>query len=126
MNTGVSCHAFLQGIFPIQGSNLFLSPSPALAGGFFTTCAIYFLFFRCSKSTLFPKVADMRILGNQKWQEDPCARIPKAWAKLKQDLSTDDATGPREEGQGCVLACGAVTGTSRVERIPLTSGWSYG
>ena len=32
-NTGVGCHALLQGIFPTQGSNL----SPALAGGFFTT-----------------------------------------------------------------------------------------
>lgn len=68
----------------------------------------------------------MRILGNQKWQEDPRARIPKAWAKLKPDLSTNDATGHKEEGQGCVLACGAVSCTSRVESIPLTSGWSYG
>jgi len=34
-NTGVGCYFFLQGIFPIQGSNL--SPmSPALAGGYFT------------------------------------------------------------------------------------------
>ena len=30
-NTGVGCHAFLQGIFPTQGSN------SSLAGGFFTT-----------------------------------------------------------------------------------------
>ena len=37
-NTGVGCHAFLQGIFPTQGSNLHLSlTSPALARGFFTT-----------------------------------------------------------------------------------------
>ena len=35
-NTGVGCHALLQGIFPTQGSNLNLL-SPALAGGFFTT-----------------------------------------------------------------------------------------
>ena len=35
-STGVSCHFLLQRIFPIQGSNLF-PPSPALAGGFFTT-----------------------------------------------------------------------------------------
>ncbi|KAI4529576.1 hypothetical protein MG293_020254 [Ovis ammon polii] len=61
----------------------------------------------CSKSTLFPKFADMRFLGNRKWQEDPCAWIPKAWAKLKPDLSTNDATGHKEEGQGCVSACGA-------------------
>ena len=32
-NTGVGCPCLLQGIFPIQGSNL----SPALASGFFTT-----------------------------------------------------------------------------------------
>ena len=37
-NTGVVCHALLQGIFPIQGSNPSLM-SPALAGGFFTTSA---------------------------------------------------------------------------------------
>ena len=35
-NTGVGCHALLQGIFPTQGSNLSLM-SPALAGGLFTT-----------------------------------------------------------------------------------------
>ena len=35
-NTGVCCHALLQGIFPIQGLNLCLM-SPALAGRFFTT-----------------------------------------------------------------------------------------
>ena len=37
-NTGVGCHALLQGIFPPQGSNpCLLSASLALAGGFFTT-----------------------------------------------------------------------------------------
>ena len=41
MNTGVGCHALLQGIFPTQGSNPFL-PSPALAGGFFTTSATFY------------------------------------------------------------------------------------
>ena len=35
-NTGVGCHALLQGIFPTQGSNLPLG-SPALAGRFFTS-----------------------------------------------------------------------------------------
>ena len=37
-NTGMGCHALLQGIFPTQGSNLGLV-SPVLAGGFFTTSA---------------------------------------------------------------------------------------
>ena len=34
-NTGVGCHALLQGIFPIQESNLHLLHLLALAGGFF-------------------------------------------------------------------------------------------
>ena len=36
-NTGVGCHAFLQGIFLTQGSNLCLLHLPTLAGRFFTT-----------------------------------------------------------------------------------------
>ena len=39
-NTGVGCHAFLQGIFLTRGSNLHLL-SPALAGSFFTTSATW-------------------------------------------------------------------------------------
>ena len=38
MNTGVGCHALLQGIFPTQDSNLSLE-SPALEIAFFTTAA---------------------------------------------------------------------------------------
>ena len=38
-NTGVGCHALLQGIFLSQGSNPSLLRLPALAGGFFTTSA---------------------------------------------------------------------------------------
>ena len=42
-NTGVGCHALLQGIFPTQRSNPCLLPlmSSALAGGFFTTSTIW-------------------------------------------------------------------------------------
>ena len=40
-NTGASCHALLQGIFPTQRSNLHLLGLPALAGGFFTTSTIW-------------------------------------------------------------------------------------
>ena len=36
-NTGVGCHAFLQGVFPTQGLKLHLLPSPALTDSFFTT-----------------------------------------------------------------------------------------
>ena len=35
-NTGVGCHALLQGTFQTQGLNPHLFKSPALAGGFFT------------------------------------------------------------------------------------------
>lgn len=36
-NTGVDCHALLQGIFPTQGSN----PCLLTAGGFFTSSATW-------------------------------------------------------------------------------------
>ena len=36
-NTGVGCHAFLQGIFLTQGLNLSLLCLPALVGVFFTS-----------------------------------------------------------------------------------------
>ena len=37
----MGCHFLLQGIFLIQGSNLGLLKSPALASGFFTRCLTY-------------------------------------------------------------------------------------
>ena len=40
-NTGVGCHFLFQGIFLTQESNPCLLMSPALAGGFFTTCATW-------------------------------------------------------------------------------------
>ena len=40
-NTGVGCHALLQGIFPTQGPNSHLFISPALAGRFFTISATW-------------------------------------------------------------------------------------
>ena len=42
-NTGVGCHALLQGIFPTQGPNphLHWQAGSALAGGFFTTSATW-------------------------------------------------------------------------------------
>ena len=40
-NTGVGCHALLQGIVPTQGLNLHLLTSPALAGKFFTASATW-------------------------------------------------------------------------------------
>ena len=40
-NTGVGCHALLQGIFLTQGSNSSFLLSPASAGRFFTTSATW-------------------------------------------------------------------------------------
>ena len=40
-NTGVGCHALLQGIFLTQGSNPCLSRLPSLAGRFFTTSSTW-------------------------------------------------------------------------------------
>ena len=53
-NTGVGCHALLQGIFRTQGLNLHLLVLPALAGGFFPSelpgkrlhCISYYKLFR--------------------------------------------------------------------------------
>ena len=40
-NTGVGCHALLQGIFLTQGSNTHFFVPPALVGGFFTNSATW-------------------------------------------------------------------------------------
>ena len=37
----MGCHALLQGIFPTQGLNPYLSHLPVLAGGLFTTSATW-------------------------------------------------------------------------------------
>ena len=47
--TGVGCHVLLQGIVPTQGLNLHLM-SPALAGGFFTTSALWETLHSCISS----------------------------------------------------------------------------
>ena len=46
-NIGVSSHFLLQGIFPIQGSNLHLA-SPALAGRFFTLNSLLSILYYCA------------------------------------------------------------------------------
>ena len=51
-NTGLSCHALLQGIFPTQGSNLNLLHLSTLAGGFFTTSATREVFKKYLFSTI--------------------------------------------------------------------------
>ena len=45
-NTGGSCHALLQGIFPSQGSNPCLLCIPALADVFFTTSGTWEVVFK--------------------------------------------------------------------------------
>ena len=53
-NTGVSCHALLQGIFLAQGSNPGLLTSPALAGGFYIYAHVcmYVSFYLCISVSL--------------------------------------------------------------------------
>ena len=51
-NSGVDCHAFLQGIFPTQESNLFLLHLPASAGGFFTISTTWEAYFLPSLSNI--------------------------------------------------------------------------
>ena len=49
-NTGVDCHALLQGIFLTQRSNKHLLTSPVLAGRFFTTSTTWEDFIVCVQS----------------------------------------------------------------------------
>ena len=56
-NTGGSCHALLQGIFPSQGQNP--RHIHALAGGFFTTSATWKVIFKHS-----PQVVSSSHFGN--------------------------------------------------------------
>ena len=63
-NTGVGCHALLQGIFPTQGLNLCLT-SPALAGEFFTTCATWEVQQQHARMTdSVTRLASLKGLGN--------------------------------------------------------------
>ena len=56
-NPGVGYHALLQGIFSTQGLNACLFPSPALAGGFFTTSTTEFAkFIGCTTPRVGPNV----------------------------------------------------------------------
>ena len=80
-NTRVGCHFLLQGIFLIQGLNLCLLSSPALAGKFFTTAPLpgnlYFIqlkIYSCNKylhnsGTLLSLFTFMR--WRRKWQPTP-------------------------------------------------------
>ena len=84
-NTGVDCHALLQGIFLTQGSNRHLM-CPALAGKFFTTSATWEaqVYNSCAEGhtalhdprlrkgySSFPKVANMLKEGSFKHLKKP-------------------------------------------------------
>ena len=47
-DSGVGCHALLQGIFLTKELNLCLIMCPALAGGFFTTSATWEAHYMCN------------------------------------------------------------------------------
>ena len=63
-NTGVGCHFLLRGIFPTQESSPHSSlPSPALAGGFFTTSTTFINFhIYISNPHLVPAISASHLL----------------------------------------------------------------
>ena len=79
-NTGVGCHALLQGIFPTQGSNLHLLNLTALAGGFFTTVTTwealryycFILTLRKNYNQLVPYLHHTHHLISKRWQTVVC------------------------------------------------------
>ena len=97
-NTGVGCHALLQGIFPTQRSNP-CPVSPALASGFFTTSATW----EAHRGSQFGAISYIphRVLGNV-WRQFylshlggvsvPCVRLIKVWGDAKHPAMYN--TGP--------------------------------
>ena len=81
-NTGMGCHALLQGIFLTQGSNLHLLMSPVLAGGFFTTsttwkaCSWVISFNKNPKTSLVVQWLRMSWTWVQSliWEDPACLR----------------------------------------------------
>ena len=78
-NTGARCHFLLQGIFPTQGFNPHLFPSPALVGGFFTTVLPG---NGTWKSVFFQKLP-AALLGIQIWEISTLASL----ALIKEEMS---------------------------------------
>ena len=63
-NSGVSCHAILQGIFPTQGSNPCLFMFPALAGASLPPCVIWeaqVMPLRSSKNDLVTLLSELGV-----------------------------------------------------------------
>ena len=65
-NTGVGCHALLQGILLTQGSNPSLITFPALTGGFFITTTIWEAHHLHRYHAFFsPSSADVGLAGHR-------------------------------------------------------------
>ena len=78
-NTGVGCHAFLQGIFLTEGSNPRLFTSPALAGGFFTVSTGWeaFSLYEVSKTVKLIEAESRKVVarGRGKREMGGCCSI---------------------------------------------------
>ena len=74
-NTGVGCHALLQGIFLTQGSKLRLSCLPALAGRVFTISATWEAHLLCGQSTNWIIIILQRVSCRSESSE-PHIRLP--------------------------------------------------
>ena len=104
-NTGVDCHALLQGIFLIQGSNLCLITSPALADGFFTAGATRPQ-FHGSPATSAPEFSLLYFPKGPEWQVDldsfpsTCPALSFLFGRLTWHLHCPSP-------QSCVLRLGA-------------------
>ena len=78
-NTGVGCHALLQGIFLTQGSKLRLSCLPALAGRVFTISATWEAHLLCGQSTNWIIIILQRVSCRSESSE-PHIRLPsRVW-----------------------------------------------
>ena len=77
-------HAFRQGIFPTQGSNSCLFMSPALAGGFFISCATWEVWFLWA-----PVNTGTQVCTLGKWTEtQPHSLSPPISTALSTQLSS--------------------------------------
>ena len=74
-NTEVGCHALLQGLFPTQGSNPCLVPSPALAVRFFTTSTTWEALFTSSAAIIYNNNYILQYFGHVMRRVDSLEKI---------------------------------------------------
>ena len=103
-NTGVGCHALLQGIFPTQGLNLHSLMSPALSGRFFTTSTTWIFMYPMLDlflpfQTLFP-ISGLSLIQ---------VFVKLSWDDSHQNSQQDHRGASKRKSE----TCREVTGVSR-------------